>query len=54
MCFHDVAFLLSRATLSTTFHKNCDGSESLVAYTYLETVVGVEEGHAPCKTLLLN
>ena len=52
--FHDVAFLPSRASFSTTFLKNCGRGESLRNTTYLITVFRGKQGHSPCKILLLQ
>ena len=50
MSFQDVAFLLSRASFSTTFPKNCARSESLGTTTCLITVVWSKQGDdAPTK-----
>ena len=54
MNFMDVALLPSRANFSTTFLKNCGRGEILVSTTYLITVVGDRQRHAPCKILLLQ
>ena len=54
MGFHDVAFLSSRASVSTTFPKDCGGGVSLITITYLITVVGGKLCHARCEILLLQ
>ena len=54
MGYQDVAFLPSRASFSTTFLKNCGRGESLGTTTFLKTVVGGRQGHAPCEVLLLQ
>ena len=45
----DVALLPSRASFSTTFLTNCGRCEGLGINTCLKTVVGGQQGHAPCK-----
>ena len=52
MSFQDVSFLSSRATFSATFLKHCGKGERLGTTTYLETMVGGKQGHAPCIVLL--
>ena len=37
--FPDVAFLPSRASVSTTFHKDCDMGESIMTTTCPKTMV---------------
>ena len=54
MGFLDVAFLPSRASLSTTFLENCVKVKSIATTTCLEIVVWCKQGHAPCETLLLQ
>ena len=55
MSFHDVAFLPSRGSFSsTTFLTICGIGEGLGATTCLDTLVGVMQGHAPSKILLLD
>ena len=54
MGFHDVAFLSSRASFSTTFLTNCGSGERLWTTTCLTTGVGGKQGHAPCKMLSLQ
>ena len=54
MGFQDVAFLPSRDSVYTTFHKNCGRGESLGTATYLSSVVGGKQGHAPCKIFLFQ
>ena len=49
MGFQDVAFLLSRASFSTAFHKNYDTVESHGTSTCLNTAVGDMQGHAACR-----
>ena len=44
----------SGCSISTTFHKNCGRDESLRTTTFLKTVVGGKQGHAPCKILSLH
>ena len=51
---HDVAFLPSRASFSTTFLKNCGRGESLRTTTCLEAVVGVSTGMLPVKYFCYN
>ena len=50
----DVAFLLSRASFSTTFYNNCGKNECLWTTTYLKTVIRCMQGHAPCKKFSLS
>ena len=52
MDFLDVAFLLSRASITTTFLKNCGRGESLGTTTCLTTVAGEKHGHAACKVVI--
>ena len=54
MGFQDVALMQSRASFSTTFHKNCGRGESLGTTTCPKTVVGDKQGHALCKIILLQ
>ena len=54
MDFQDVAFQPSQASFSTTFHTKCGRGESLMTTTYPKTVVGVKQGHAPCRILSLQ
>ena len=54
MGFQDVAFLSTRSSFSTTFHKNCGIVESLRTTTYPKTVVVGKQGHAACKTPCSN
>ena len=54
MGFQDVAFLPDRARSSTTFLKNCHRGESLMTTTYPKTATGGKQGHAPCRTPLLQ
>ena len=49
MCFHDIASLLSRASVSTTFLSACGRGESLRTVTCLKTVAGVRKGIRPVK-----
>ena len=52
--FHDVVFLPSRASFSSTFLKNCGRGESLSTTTCIKAVVGGKQGHAPCRILSLQ
>ena len=52
--FHDVTFLLSRASFSTIFLKNGGRGESLETATCPKTVAWGRIGHATCKILLLQ
>ena len=54
MNFQDVAFLPSRASLSTTCLKNCGRGECFKTTTCPNTVVEGMQGHAPCKMLSLQ
>ena len=54
MGFHDVAFLPYLASFSTTFLKNWSRCECLRTTTCLESVVGGNQEHAPCKILFLQ
>ena len=54
MGIHDAAFLPSRATMSTTFHKSCGRGESLRTTTCPKTVVGVSKGMLPAKYVNSN
>ena len=51
MDFHGVAFMLSRASFSSTFPKDCGRGEGLWATTCLKTVVRGKCGHASCNIL---
>ena len=51
---HDVAFLPSKASFSTTFLTNGGRGEGLRTTTCLRTVVRGKQVHAPCKMLLLR
>ena len=54
MSFHDVAFLLSRASFSTTFDKSYCRGDSLANTTCDKTVAGGKQGYLPCMILLLH
>ena len=54
VCFHDVAFLPSRASFSTAFLSTISRGKSLKTITCLKTVLGGNQGHAPCKILSLQ
>ena len=54
MGFQDLAFLLSRASLPTTFLKNCGRGESLGKTTCPKTPVGVDNGMLPVKYFCSN
>ena len=54
MCFQDVAFLNSRASFSTTFPRNCGRGESPRTAKLPKTVIGDNQGHAPCQLLQLQ
>ena len=54
MTYQDIAFLPSRASFYTTFHKNCDRGESLGITTSYKNEVEGKQGCAPCKLLLLH
>ena len=54
MGIQDVTWLQSRACSSSIFLNNCGISENLEATTCLKTVVGGNQGHASCKTPLLQ
>ena len=54
ICSQDAAFLPSRASVSTTFLKNCGRDDGLRTTTCLTTVVGDKQGHAPCKIISLQ
>ena len=47
MVFQDVAFLPSRASLSTTFLKTCGRGESFVTTTCHKTVAKGKQGYDP-------
>ena len=53
MSLQDVEFLLSRASYSTTFLKNCGRGERIRSNTCPKTVVGDKQGHAPRRILSL-
>ena len=52
--FQDVAFLSSWVSFPAIFLTNSGKGEGLRTTTYLKTVVGGRQGHAPCKILLLQ
>ena len=54
MGLQDVALSPSWASLSTTFIKNSSSAESFGMTTYPKILVGGNQGHAPCKILLLQ
>ena len=54
MGFQDVASLPSRTRFSSMFLNNGGGGESLGTTTCLRTVVGCNQGHAPCKVFKLQ
>ena len=54
MGLQDVAFLPSRASVSTKFLKKCGRGDSLRTTTCLRTVDGGKQGHALCRILLLQ
>ena len=49
--FQDVASLPFQADLYVTLLNNCGRGEGLRTATWLMTVVGGKQGHAPCKML---
>ena len=52
--FQDVAFLPSELVFVPCFLKNCGRGEGLMAATCHRTIDGGKQGHAPCKSLLLQ
>ena len=52
--FQNVAFLSSRVSFSTTCLRNCGRGENVGIATCDKTEVGVRQGHAPYKILLLH
>ena len=54
MDFQDVALLPSLVSFSTTFLINCGGGEILDTSTSVITMDGGDQGHAPCKIILLQ
>ena len=54
MGFPDVEFLLSRASFSTIFLKQCGRGESNGSITCHRTMARGKQGPAPCKILSLQ
>ena len=54
MGFQNVAFLPSRASISTTFLEDCGRGESLEITKYLKAAIWAKQGHDQCKIILLR